>query len=431
MKVRIESWTRKKGSRVVSRFLQRPAFDTAAESAARKVLKAIRSNGNAAVVAYAREFDGAELTPGTLRVKRAEIARARDRVDARIKSAIRESHKRVTAFARKGMKKDWQMPSPRGGTLGEQFKPLERVGVYVPGGAAPLASTALMTATLAKVAGVPEIVGCTPCGPGKKVDPVLLYAMETAGVTEMYKVGGIQAIGLMAYGTQSIAPVQKIVGPGGTYVTAAKRQVYGDVALDMVAGPSEIAILADETADPRYVAADLLSQAEHGTGHEKALLVTSSERLAKAVQGELEAQAALLSRQDCVRAVMKKGMLLVVAPNLDEGIELINDFAAEHLELMVREPKSWLKRVRAAGAVFVGAWSPECVGDFVAGPSHVLPTGGTAALFSGLTVDDFRRRSSFIAFTRADLLDVVPVVETFGEVEGLDGHARSARIRFE
>ncbi len=431
MKVRIESWTRRKGSRVVTRFLQRPAFDEAAEAAARKVLKAVRTKGNAAVVAYAKEFDGAELTAGTLRVKRAEIARARDRVAPRIKDAIRESYKRVSAFARKGMKKDWQMPSPRGGTLGEQFKPLDRVGVYVPGGAAPLASTALMTATLAKVAGVPEIVGCTPCGPNKKVDPVLLYAMEAAGVTEMYKVGGIQAIGLMAYGTQTIAPVQKIVGPGGTYVTAAKRQVYGEVALDMVAGPSEIAILADETADARYVAADLLSQAEHGTGHEKALLVTSSERLARAVQDALAGQAALLSRQDCVNEVMKRGMLLVVVPNLDEGMELINAFAPEHLELLVREPKSWLKKVERAGAVFVGAWSPESVGDFVAGPSHVLPTGGTAALFSGLTVDDFRRRSSFIAFTRADLLDVVPVIEAFGEIEGLDAHARSARIRFE
>jgi len=431
MKVRIETWARKKGSRVVARFLERPAFDEAAEASARKVLKAIRKDGNAAVVKFARQFDGVELTAGTLRVKRAEIARARDRVEPRIKNAIRESYKRVSAFARKGMKKDWQMPSPRGGTLGEQFKPLDRVGVYVPGGAAPLASTALMTATLAKVAGVPEIIGCTPCGPNKKVDPVLLYAMETAGVTEMYKVGGIQAIGLMAYGTKTIAPVQKIVGPGGTYVTAAKRQVYGDVALDMVAGPSEIAILADETADPRYVAADLLSQAEHGTGHEKALLVTSSERLARAVQEELVTQAALLSRQECVGEVMKRGMLLVVTPNLDEGMDLINKFAAEHLELIVREPKSWLKRVQCAGAVFVGAWSPESVGDFVAGPSHVLPTGGTAALFSGLTVDDFRRRSSFIAFTRADLRDVVPVIEAFGEMEGLDAHARSARIRFE
>jgi len=416
---------------VITRFLQRPAFDEAAARSARKVLKAIRADGNAAVVKYAKQFDGVELTPGTLRVKRAEIARARDRVEPRIKDAIRESYKRVSTFARKGMKKDWQIPSPRGGTLGEQFKPLDRVGVYVPGGAAPLASTALMTATLAKVAGVPEIVGCTPCGPGKKVDPVLLYAMETAGVTEMYKVGGIQAIGLMAYGTQTISPVQKIVGPGGTYVTAAKRQVYGEVALDMVAGPSEIAILADETADVRYVAADLLSQAEHGTGHEKALLVTSSERIAKAVQEELETQAALLSRQECVREVMKRGMLLVVTPNLDEGMDLINEFAPEHLELIVREPKSWLKRVQRAGAVFVGAWSPESVGDFVAGPSHVLPTGGTAALFSGLTVDDFRRRSSFIAFTRADLYDVVPVIEAFGEIEGLDAHARSARIRFE
>ncbi|MBL7076314.1 MAG: histidinol dehydrogenase [Kiritimatiellae bacterium] len=431
MKVRIESWTRKKAPRTVTRFLQRPAFDEAAEVAARKVLKAVRSDGNAAVVKFAKQFDGVELTPGTLRVKRAEIARARDKVDTRIKNAMRETHKRVSTFARKGMKKDWQMPCPRGGTLGEQYKPLERVGVYVPGGAAPLASTALMTATLAKVAGVPEIVACTPCGPNKKVDPVLLFAMEMAGVTEMYKVGGIQAIGLMAYGTQSIMPVQKIVGPGGTYVTAAKRQVYGDVALDMVAGPSEIAILADETADARYVAADLLSQAEHGTGHEKALLVTSSERLAKVVQSELETQAALLSRQECVREVMKLGMLLVVAPNLDEGMELINEFAPEHLELLVREPKSWLKKVQCAGAIFVGSWSPESVGDFVAGPSHVLPTGGTAALFSGLTVDDFRRRSSFIAFTRADLHDVVPIIETFGEIEGLDAHARSARIRFE
>jgi histidinol dehydrogenase len=431
MKVKIETWTRNKAARRVTRFLERPAFDDAAEESARHVLKAIRAKGNAAIVKYAKEFDGVELTAGTLRVKKAEITRARNKVDARVKDAVRESYKRITAFARKGMKKDWQMPSPRGGTLGEQFRPLDRVGVYVPGGAAPLASTALMTATLARVAGVPEIVGCTPCGPDKKVDPVLLYAMESAGVTEIYKVGGIQAIGLMAYGTNSIPKVQKIVGPGGTYVTAAKRQVYGEVALDMVAGPSEIAILADETADARYVAADLLSQAEHGTGHEKALLVTSSPRLAEAVQAELVVQAALLSRQECITAVMKDGMLLVVVRNLDEGMELINQFAPEHLELLVREPKSWLKKVERAGAVFVGAWTPEAVGDFVAGPSHVLPTGGTAALFSGLTADDFRRRSSFVAFTRADLQDAVPIIDVFGEIEGLDAHARSARIRFE
>lgn len=431
MTVRIEQWTRRKQSRVVDRFLQRPAFDSSAETAARKVLQAVRTEGNAAIVRFAREFDGVELTPATLRVKRAQIMRARERVPPHIKHAVRESCKRVAAFARKGMKKDWQMPSPRGGTLGEQFRPFDRVGVYVPGGAAPLASTALMTATLAKVAGVPEIVGCTPCGPNKRIDPVLLHAMEAAGVTEIFKVGGIQAIGLMAYGTQTITPVQKIVGPGGTFVTAAKRQVYGDVALDMVAGPSEIAVLADDTAEPRYVAADLLSQAEHGTGHEKALLVTSSERVARAVQTELETQAADLSRQDGVREVMQRGMLLVVTPNLDQGIELVNAFAPEHLELLVREPKSWLKKVQCAGAVLVGAWSPESVGDFVAGPSHVLPTGGTAAMFTGLTVDDFRRRSSVIAFTRADLRDVLPVIETFGEIEGLDAHARSAGIRFE
>ena len=288
-----------------------------------------------------------------------------------------------------------------------------------------------MTVTLARAAGVPEIVACTPCDARRKVNPALLHALEVSGATEIYRVGGIQAIGLMAYGTGSIAPVQKIAGPGGTFVTAAKRQVYGTVALDMVAGPSEIAVLADETARPDYVAADLLSQAEHGSGWEKALLVTPSRPLALAVREALEAQASTLSRQECVRQVMRRGMLLVVVSHLDEGMDLCNRFAAEHLELLVSEPKLWLRKVTCAGAVFVGAWSPECVGDFVAGPSHVLPTGGTAAMFSGLTVDDFRRRSSFVAFTRADLRDVLPVIETFGAVEGLDAHARSARIRFE
>ncbi len=288
-----------------------------------------------------------------------------------------------------------------------------------------------MTATLARVAGVPEVVACTPCGEDKKVNPALLHALEVAGATEIYRVGGVQAIGLMAYGTQTVRPVQKLVGPGGTYVTAAKRQVYGHVALDMVAGPSEVAVLADETADPRHIAADLLSQAEHGTGFEKALLVTPLRRLAEAVREQLLAQAATLSRQECVKRVLQKGTLLAVTSNLDEGMALCNRFAPEHLELMVREPKTWLRKVERAGAVFVGAWSPEAVGDFVAGPSHVLPTGGTAALFSGLTVDDFRRRTSFVAFTRADLQDVLEAVETFGAVEGLDAHARSARVRFE
>jgi histidinol dehydrogenase len=366
-----------------------------------------------------------------LAIQKAELAEARNAADREFRVAAREAHKRITAFARAGMRKDWSMSSPRGGMLGEQFVPHDRVGVYVPGGAAPLASTVLMTVTLAKVAGVQEIVACTPCGPDKRIDPHLLYALELAGATEIYRVGGVQAIGLMTYGTRTVRKVQKIVGPGGAYVTAAKRLVYGRVALDLVAGPSEIAVLADDTADAGYVAADLLSQAEHGTGLEKALLVTTSRHLAEAVREELAEQAARLERREAVERVLADGTLLLVVPTLDKGMELCNRFAPEHLELMVREPKSWVRKVRSAGAVFAGDCSPEAAGDFVAGPSHVLPTGGTAAMFSGLTVDDFRRRTSFIAFTRADLADALPVIQAFGKAEGLDGHVQSAAIRFD
>jgi histidinol dehydrogenase len=412
-------------------FLKRAAIDPAAEQAAREALEDIRLNGDAAVMKCVKAFDGVALKPSQFRVTPAEIAEAREAVDVEFKNAARETHKRVTAFARQGMKKDWSMFSPKGGTLGEQFVPYERVGVYVPGGAAPLVSTVLMTVTLARVAGVPEIVACTPSDRKGAVNPNVLFALELAGATEIYRVGGIQAIGMMAYGTKTVPRVQKIVGPGGPYVTAAKRLVYGEVALDLVAGPSEVAVLADDTAPAPCIAADLLAQAEHGTGHEKALLVTTSQALAQAVRDELTRQAARLSRETAVLRVLENGTLLVVVNTLDDGIELCNRFAPEHLEIMVREPRSWLRKVRCAGAVFVGSWTPESAGDFVAGPSHVLPTGGAAALFSGLTVDDFRRRISFMQFTRADLFETLPVIEAFGRVEGLDGHARSAKMRFE
>lgn len=431
MKLKIVKWSPAAKPGQVDRFLKRPAFDEEAELAAREILADIRKNGNKAIAACVRKFDGVSLKPSEFLVERATLTGARMKIDDERRSAIREAHNRVAAFAKAGLRRNWSMSSPRGGTLGEQFSPLQRVGVYVPGGEAPLVSTALMTVTLAKVAGVPEIVACTPCTDGKQLDPAMLHALELAGAHEVYKVGGIQAIGLMAYGTRTIRKVDKIVGPGGAYVTAAKRQVYGEVALDLVAGPSEIAVLADDTADPRCVAADLLSQAEHGTGHEKALLVTQSERLAQATAKEVLKQASTLSRRAAVERVIEKGMLMVVVNTLDEGMELCNGFAPEHLELMVREPKNWLKKVRQAGAVFVGQWSPECAGDFVAGPSHVLPTGGAAARFSGLTVEDFRRRTSFIAFTRADLHDALPSIAAFGRMEGLDAHSRSAQIRFE
>ena len=431
MGVRMVRWRPGRRNPVVSAFLERPAFDERAEAVARRVLADVRANGDRAVCRYVRRFDGADLRPSDFRVSAADLARAEKQVKPAFRSAVKEAHRRIAAFARAGMRRNWSMATPRGGRLGEQFMPLDRVGVCVPGGAAPLASTALMTVTFARVAGVREIVACTPCGRDGRINPVLLYALKVAGATEIYKVGGIQGVGLMAYGTRTVRRVQKIVGPGGMFVTAAKRQVYGHVALDLVAGPSEIAVLADDSADARQVAADLLSQAEHGTGWEKALLVTPSARLAESIRRELGVQAATLSRQQAIRKVTKNGMLVVVVPGLEAGMELCNRFAPEHLELMVRKPGSWLKRVRCAGAVFVGPWSPESAGDFAAGPSHVLPTGGAAALFSGLMVDDFRRRTSFIAFNRADLWDALPIIEAFGQIEGLDAHSRSARIRFE
>jgi len=417
---------------VVDAFLQRPTFDPAAEAAAAALLPDIRARGERAVLDAAQRFDGARLTPATLRVTPAELDAAARQVSPAIRRAVAAAHRRVMAFARAGMRRNWRMPTGHGGSLGEQFTPLDRVGVYVPGGAAPLASTAVMTATLAQTAGVAEIVACTPCGPSRQVNPTLLYALRLAGATEIYKVGGIQAIGLMAFGGRTVKPVQKIVGPGNAYVTAAKRQVFGYVAIDQVAGPSEIAVLADATANPAWVAADLLSQAEHGSGHERALLVTTSAALAQAVRRELVRQIPLLSRADLVRRVIAKGgLLLAVTSTLDAAVDLVNRFAPEHLELLVRQPRRLVPRMRAAGAIFVGGWTPEPAGDFAAGPSHVLPTGGAARMFSGLTVDDFRRRSSVIAYTRRDLAAALPIIKTFGAVEGLDAHARSGTIRFE
>jgi histidinol dehydrogenase len=431
MEIKIEKWSPDKPGSVVASFLKRPAFDPVAETTAREALENIRLNGDIAVLKYVEDYDGISLKLSDLRVTQAELAEARDTVDPQFRNAAREVYKRVMTFSRAGMKKDWKIFSPKGGELGEQFVPFDRVGVYIPGGQAPLVSSVFMTVTLAKVAGVQEIVVCTPSDSTGRVNPYILFALEMAGATEIYRVGGIQAIGMMAYGTKTVRKVQKIVGPGGAYVTAAKKLVYGDVALDLVAGPSEIAILADETAPAECVAADLLSQAEHGTGHEKALLVTNSAVLANKVCDQLVKQAGTLGRRQAILKVLEKGTLVVVVNTIGDGMELCNQFAPEHLEIMVREPRNWLRKVRAAGAVFVGVWTPESAGDFVAGPSHVLPTGGTAAMYSGLTVDDFRRRTSFMAFTRADLQETLPVIEAFGRVEGLDAHARAARMRFE
>ena len=431
--VRIVEWAAEKPqSKVVTKFLARSAFPEEAEKAAAEVLAAIRAEGDAAVARYVEKFEGAHLTPKRFRVTEKELAAAEAAVAPDLKRAVKDAYARVMRFSKASLRNPWTMKTPKGGTAGEFFSPMDRVGVYVPGGTAPLASTSVMTVTLAAAAGVKEIVACTPAGPTGTPNPVLLYALKLAGATEVYRVGGIQAIGLMAFGTKTVKKVQKIVGPGNAYVTAAKRQVYGFVGIDQVAGPSEIAVLADGTVSAQWVAADLLSQAEHGSGWEKSLLVTQSKEFAEEVKRALLAQTATLSRKALIQRVIDRdGILFAVTPTVEEGLELVNRFAPEHFEIMCKDATKLMKGVRSAGAVFAGAWTPESAGDFVAGPSHVLPTGGAANMFNGLTPDDFRRRHSFVAFTKGDLAQTKSTIEAFARVEGLDAHGRAATIRFE
>ena len=421
----------KTGDVRIAKFNARPAFPEEAEKAAAEVLSDIRGRGDAAVLDAVARFEGFRARKAA-ELKIAVARCGEEGISPSLLRAVRDAHRRVLRFSKASLRKPWSLKTPRGGSAGEFFSPMDRVGVYIPGGTAPLASTSVMTVTLAKAAGVKEIVACTPAGKDGRVNPVLLYALKLAGATEIYRVGGIQAIGMMAFGTKTCPKVQKIAGPGNAFVTAAKRQVYGYVAIDQVAGPSEIAVLTDGSVDVRWIAADLLSQAEHGSGWEKSLCVCTDGRLAERIRAEVLRQAAALSRRELVKRVIDRdGILIVVAKNAQEGLEVVNRFAPEHFEIMTRDAKSLLKGVRSSGAVFVGPWTPESAGDFVAGPSHVLPTGGAANMFNGLSPDDFRRRHSFVAFTRADLAETRRTIEAFAEVEGLDGHGRAATVRFE
>ena len=431
MNLRIVRWNPSRRSRTVEVFLLRPTFDPKAEAIASRILADVAKRGEPAVLAAVANIEGLALRPAELRVSEREFAAAEKAVAPAIREQIEEAHRRVADFARRSMRPDWSCATPHGGRLGEYFTPLDRVGVYVPGGTAPLASTVIMTATLAQVAGVPQIVACTPGGKDKSIRPEVLYAMRLCGVSSVYRVGGVQAVGLMAYGIRHVEPVQKIVGPGNAFVTAAKRQVYGTVALDLVAGPSECAILADATAKPDWVAADLLAQAEHGSGHERAMLVTDSPALADAVAAILPERIRRMSRRATVeRVVNRGGILIATAPSLADGMDLVNRFAPEHFELAVENPEEWIPRAKTAGAIFAGHWTPESAGDFAAGPSHVLPTGGAARMFDGLTVEAFRHRTSVVRYAEGDLRDALPVVRTFADIEGLDGHRASADIRF-
>ena len=303
------------------------------------------------------------------------------------------------------------------------------MGAYIPGGKAPLVSTVLMTVTLAKVAGCKEIVVCTPCGRDGSINPALLFAARTAGATEIYRVGGAQAIAAMAFGTNTIRRVQKIFGPGNAYVVTAKRLLVGHVAIDLLPGPSELLVPADETADPKFAAADLLAQAEHGSGHERVWLVTTSAKILKAVEKEIAKQLPKQARREYIQRVLADNTWLIQVKSLDDVVALANQLAPEHCEVMTRNPRRVSAGILTAGAIFLGPWSPTVLGDYVAGPSHTLPTGGAGASFAGLTVDQFQRRTSVMEYNRASLKKALPAVKKFAELEGLGAHGKSAEIR--
>lgn len=404
-------------------------FDPVIEERTRAILEAVRTRGDDALVELTERFDGAKLTPGQLALTTAELLGASLTADASLRAAVQEAHRNISRFARRSLRRNWEMTNSHGARVGEKFDPFPRVGLYIPGGTAPLVSTALMTITLARVAGCPEIVVCTPCGRDGSVNPALLHAAVTAGATEIHRVGGSQAIAALAYGTPTIRPVQKIFGPGNAYVVAAKRLLFGRVAIDLLPGPSEVCVLADDSAPPAAVAADLLAQAEHGSGHERVWLVSPSARLLRAVEREIARQLPTLGRAEFIRKALAAGGWLIQVQDLAAGVALVNRLAPEHCEVITRQARRVSTGIRTAGAIFLGPDSPTVLGDYVAGPSHTLPTGGAGASFAGLTVDQFQRRTSVVEYRRAALRKGLPGVLAFAALEGLDAHGRSAAIR--
>lgn len=388
------------------------------------ILAAVRKHGDQALLEYTEKFAGPRLKPAGLAVKGAAS------VDAATRTAIKTSHRNVFAFAKRSLRQSWSARNAQGALVGERFDPFERVGVYVPGGTAPLVSTAVMTVTLAAAAGCPEIVAVTPCGKDGSVNAALLFALRQAGATEIYRVGGAQAIAALAYGTKTIRPVQKIFGPGSPWVVEAKRQVFGQCAIDLLPGPSEILVLADSSANPAWIAADLLAQAEHGHGS-SILFVTDHEKLLTAVEREIRRQAETLSRREHLTEVLEQNAALILVKSIEDGIAIANDFAPEHISIVARDEDAMAKRIRTSGAIFLGGWSPVAAGDFLAGPSHTLPTGGAGRSFPGLMSDMFQRRTSIVKLDRKSLERSVKTIEQFSKIEGLDAHGHSARIRFE
>ncbi len=392
------------------------------------VIREVRARGDEAVLEFTAKYDGAQLTPSTMRVTQEELDTALAATSERTIDALKAAHRNVRAFAEASLRKPWSMKNEQGAEVGEVYHPFERVGCYVPGGTAPLVSTAIMTVTFAAAAGVPEIVVCTPCGKDGTVNPGLLAALQIAGATEIYKIGGSQAIAALAFGTATIKPVVKIVGPGNSYVVEAKRQAFGVISIDLLPGPSEVIILADKTANPAFVAADFLAQAEHGKDS-GAGFITDDAAVLEQVLKEIETQAAKLGRQAMVQTVLDKGGFGVLVRDMEEGIRLVNDYAPEHIVLITEREAELISTIRTAGAIFVGNYSPVAVGDFLAGPSHTLPTGGAGKSFPGLMADMFQRRTSIVRLDKESCAKSEPIVRAFSEVEGLDAHGESVAIR--
>ena len=419
----------KTGDRRIAKFNARPAFPEEAEKAAASALAEIKSRGDAAVMELVAKFEG--FSAKSAKALRVDLAKVSEKgIDRKLVKAVKDAHARVLRFSKASLREAWSMKSPRGGSMGEFYSPMDRVGVYIPGGTAPLSSTVLMDVIPAKIAGVGEVILATPPGPDGKINPAILAAAKVAGADRIVKAGGAQAIAALAYGTESVPKADKIVGPGNAFVAEAKRQVYGVVSIDMIAGPSEILIAADGKSNPAYLAADLLSQAEHDKVA-TAVLVTDSMELAEKVRDELEKQIPQLDRSEIARVSIDNNGKIIVAEDLKTVIDITNEIAPEHLELCLDNPFDWLDSIRHAGSVFLGRNCPEALGDYLAGPNHTLPTQGTAKFSSPLSVDDFVKKTQYTYFTRDALAQVAQDVAAFARKEGLTGHARSATIRTE
>lgn len=400
------------------------------EATVKEIIEQVRSRGDEAVLEYTSRFDGCRLTPDTMEVTAEEIRKAYEELTPEFIEVLKKSAANIRAYHKKQLRNSWFDAKEDGTILGQKITPLNRVGVYVPGGTAPLSSSVLMNIVPARVAGVREIIMMTPPGKDGSMNPATLVAADIAGVNRIFKAGGAQAIAALAFGTATVPKVDKITGPGNIFVALAKKSVYGTVGIDSIAGPSEILVLADETANPRYVAADLLSQAEHDK-LASAILITTSRELAEAVSQEVDGFLQQLSRREIMEESLKNYGYILLAPNMDTAIETVNDIASEHLEILTEKPFDIMSRIQNAGAIFLGEYSSEPLGDYFAGPNHVLPTNGTAKFFSPLSVDDFIKKSSIISYSREALEAVHKDIELFAGQEGLTAHANSIKVRFE